>query len=230
MSYIPSWCKMEIYTRHLLERTVSKCSKNISGWFHKSKLYQKHWPRASNIISLNPFSKQKAGQPITSLWLWTMESHTAHAIRQSQHNQNTIREIKQHLQLNIRDNFSWFSCASYRLGLAWLYNNHGCLTSRMCSSYCWKRRHHRACHSEGDGLHDSNETFTKKIVKHVVRMPMSIRLRGVFCCKPRWGLHRQPGTTVDTVDWTKIPNWLINNVIVTHSYVPLHCTCLLMNT
>lgn len=37
-----------MYTRHLLERIVSKCSKNISGLFHKSKRYQKRWPRASN--------------------------------------------------------------------------------------------------------------------------------------------------------------------------------------
>lgn len=76
----------------------------------------------------------------------------------STQSKNTTREIKELLQLNIRDSLSWSSCASYRLGLAWLYNNHGLLTLRMCSSYCWTRRH-LSCMIVMVKIQDDYETF-----------------------------------------------------------------------
>lgn len=59
MSYIPSWCKMEIYTRHLLERTVSKCSKNISGWFHKKQTVSKALAESKQYNKFKPLFRNK---------------------------------------------------------------------------------------------------------------------------------------------------------------------------
>lgn len=84
---------------------------------------------------------------------------------------NTIKT-----QYRKKNFYSWTSerqpllvyCASYRLGLACLYNNHGLLTSQMCSSYCLKQRHCRTWNSEGNKLHDRKLDIYKNILMFMV--------------------------------------------------------------
>lgn len=161
MSYIPSWCKRK-YTQGIYSKGLYQNVLKISlVGFTKANCIKSIGREQAIIVGLNPFTQQKAGQPITSLWLWTygVPYSTCNPLNSTQSKHNTEKN----------NFYNWTSerqpllvyCASYRLGLACLYNNHGLLTSQMCSSYYWKQRHCRTWNSEGNKLHDRNRTFAR---------------------------------------------------------------------
>lgn len=114
---------------------------------------------------------------------------------------NTIKT-----QYRKKNFYSWTSerqpllvyCASYRLGLACLYNNHGLLTSQMCSSYCLKQRHCRTWNSEGNKLHDRKLDIYKNILMFMVYC-----LCNFFCFLLSSSLHPPVCVTgnVDCAQW-----------------------------
>lgn len=88
--------------------------------------------------SLNLFTQQKAGQPITSLDFGPVMSHTAHAVHLTLHNQNTIQK-REVLQLNFKERtmIGLLCFIQIRLGPS---IQQSWITSQMCSSQATEGR------------------------------------------------------------------------------------------
>lgn len=144
-------------------------------------MYQKHWREQAVERASTPFlnRKQDNQSHCFDLGPYGVPYNSCNPLNSTQLKHNT-RKSKGVLQLNIRDNLGWSSCASYSLGP-------GPFSGTIRSP----RRCHRAGRNTALGPSPSRHMLFDLIMAALALWGLG--MHGVPHCKHHWGLHRQQG-------------------------------------